>query len=96
MCYDCQMLNLSHETEVLAARLAAAQRVSVDMAVRQALEAQAQVAGVVPGPRRQRDMSPEAIARRKASIEQAMADFAALPVLDPRSPNEIMDDLNSP
>jgi antitoxin VapB len=90
------MLNLSHETEVLAARLAEAQRLPVDIAVRQALEVQARPAGVLPHARQRRDTSPEAVARRKASIGQTIADFAALPVLDPRSPNEIMDDINSP
>jgi antitoxin VapB len=88
------MIHLSQENEVLASRLAAAQRVSVDEAIRQALEAQVRVVGVLPEPKR-RDLSPAAIAKRKAGIEQAIADFAAMPVLDPRSPNEIMDDINA-
>jgi hypothetical protein len=87
------MLNLSDETEALAARVAAAQRVSVDMAVRRALEAQAHA--VVTPVRPPRDMSPEAIVRRKVAMDQAIADFAAMPVLDSRSPHEIMDDINS-
>jgi hypothetical protein len=41
LCKASGMLNLSHETETLAARLADAQRLPVDVAVRQALEAQA-------------------------------------------------------
>jgi antitoxin VapB len=89
------MLDLSQETEALAARLAAAQRLSVDEAIRQALEAWAQVAGILQGPQKRRDQSPAAIAKRKASIERIVADIATLPVLDPRSPSDIMDDLNA-
>jgi antitoxin VapB len=82
------MIDLSLETQALAARLAAAQRLSVDEAIRQALEAQARAAGVDVGHRR----------RRRMSAEQMMAfgaEIAALPLLDPRSPNEIMDDVNT-
>jgi antitoxin VapB len=82
------MINLSHETEALAARVAAAQRVSVDMAVRHALEAQARAAGV----------ETSAHPRRRMTVEQMMAlgaEIAALPLLDRRSPNEIMDDINA-
>jgi antitoxin VapB len=81
------MLNLSHETETLAARLAEAQRLPVDVAVRQALEAQARVVGV-----------PPVHQRRRMTVEQMLelgAEIAALPVLDTRSPNEIMDDINA-
>ena len=39
------MINLSQETETLAVRLAAAQRLSVEATIRQALEAQARAAG---------------------------------------------------
>jgi hypothetical protein len=45
------MINLSHETEILAVRLAAAQRLSVEAAIRQALEAQARATGSIPGSR---------------------------------------------
>ena len=89
------MLDLSQETEALAARLAAARRLSVDEAIRQALEAWAQVAGILQEPQKRRDQSPAAIAKRKASIDRIVADIATLPVLDPRSPKEIMDDLNA-
>jgi hypothetical protein len=44
------MIHLSRETEVLALRLAAAQRVSVEDAIREALEARARVAGIIPSP----------------------------------------------
>ncbi|AZG76950.1 hypothetical protein EHO51_09515 [Methylocystis rosea] len=80
------MITLSRETEVLAERLAAARRVSVDEAVRQALEASARAAGVSPAQR-----------RRRMTVEQMQAlgaEIAALPILDPRSPQEIMDDIN--
>lgn len=42
------MLDLSQETEALARRLAAAQRLSVDEAIRQALEERARSAGLTP------------------------------------------------
>jgi antitoxin VapB len=80
------MITLSRETEVLAERLAAARRVSVDEAVRQALEAFARAAGVSPAQR-----------RRRMTVEQMQAlgaEIAALPILDPRSPQEIMHDIN--
>jgi antitoxin VapB len=89
------MINLSHETEALAKRLAEAQRVTVDAAIRQALEEKARASGVMPEPRRRRDTSPEAIAARRASMDRIAADIAAMPVLDPRSPQEIMDDINA-
>jgi antitoxin VapB len=89
------MINLSQETETLAVRLAATQRLSVEDAIRQALEAQARVAGVLPEPPRPRDQSPAAIAERQANVNRIVAEIAAMPILDPRSPNEIMDDLNA-
>lgn len=88
------MIRLSQETEVLAFRLAAAQRVSVDEAVRQALEAQVRTVGVL-SVHQNRDRSPAAFAKRKAALQKAVADIAAMPILDQRSPNEIMDDINA-
>ena len=82
------MINLSQETMALARRLAAAQRVSVEAAIQRALEAQARVAGV------EREMRP----RRRMTVDEMLAlgsEIAAMPILDPRSPNEIMDDLNA-
>ena len=76
-------------------RLAAAQRLSVEAAIRQALEAQARAAGVLPEPRRPRDRSPEAVAARHARTDRFVAELAAMPVLDARSPREIMDELNA-
>lgn len=89
------MINLSQETEALARRLADAQSVSIDDAVKQALEAHARAAGLTPELRRPRDRSPEAVMRRRARIDQIVRDIAAMPVLDQRSPREIMDDLNA-
>lgn len=87
------MINLSQETEDLARRLAAAQRVSVDAAIRQALEAHAHASGI----ERQlpRDASPEAVAARIARFDALAQRIAVAPVNDPRPVNEIVDDLNA-
>ena len=85
------MLALSEETETLARRLAEAQKLPVDLTIRRALEAQAQSAGVPSGSGR---LSDEEIAQRKAALRDLQAQIAALPILDPRSPEEIMDELN--
>lgn len=82
------MITLSQETEALAARLAAAQRRSVDDVVRQALEAHARATGVPTDLRQRRRMTAEQMTALGAEI-------AALPLLDPRTPNEIMDDVNA-
>ena len=91
---EADMINLPPETVALAERLGAAQGVSVAEAIRQAIEKCARDAGVTAEPERTRDMSPEAIAARLARIQQVVDDIAAMPVLDPRSPREIMDELN--
>jgi antitoxin VapB len=81
------MIHLSQETEALARKLAAAQQISVDAAVRRALEEQARGAGISLKP-----------VRRRMTAERMRAfalEFAALPVRDPRSPTEIADDLNA-
>jgi antitoxin VapB len=88
------MITLSRETEALAERLAAARRVSVDEAVRQALEESARAAGVTPAQRSTRALNDAEIAAKKARIDELVLKIAALPVLDPRSPQEIMDDIN--
>jgi antitoxin VapB len=80
------MINLSQETEALAARLAAAERISAGEAIRQALEAELSAMGTEVRP------------RRRMTVEQMCelgAEIAALPVLDQRSPAEIMEDLNA-
>jgi antitoxin VapB len=82
------MINLSHETEDLARRLAAAQGLSVADVIRQAVEARARVAGV----------EPELRPRRRMTTEEMLAvgaEIAAMPLLDRRSPREIMDDINA-
>ena len=61
-------------------------------AIRKALEAWARAENIATAPR---DTSPDAVARRKASIDRTVAEIAGLPILDPRSPREIMDDLDS-
>lgn len=83
------MIDLSQETEALAKRLAAAQSLSVEDAIRLALEEKARATGV----------DIEALRpRRRMSVEKMLAvgaEIAAMPVLDPRSPREIMDNLNA-
>ncbi|MDB5483993.1 MAG: hypothetical protein JWO83_5046 [Caulobacteraceae bacterium] len=82
------MINLSRKTEALAFRLAAAQRLSVEAVIQRALENQARAAGV----------EPEPAPRRRMNVEEMLAvgaEIASMPVLDPRSPAEIMDDLNA-
>ena len=83
------MLVLPPETERLAKRLAAMQGVAVDEAVKRAIESSARAAGVPVEPGRP---------RRRLSADQMLAiggEIAAMPVLDPRSPREIIDDLNA-
>jgi len=80
------MINLSQEIETLAARLAAAKRISAGEAIRQALEAELRAMGTHARP------------RRRMTVEQMRAlgaEIAALPLQDPRSPAEIMEDLNA-
>ena len=83
------MIQLSQEIEALAKRLAAAQSLTIEEAIRLALEEKARAAGVVPEPLRP---------RRRMSVENMLtvgSEIAAMPLLDPRSPREIMDDLNA-
>jgi antitoxin VapB len=89
------MINLSPETVALAQRLGAAQGLSTEDAIKQAIEQCAREAGVVAEPERRRDLSAEAVAARKARIDRIVDEIATMPVLDPRSPREIMDDLNA-
>jgi antitoxin VapB len=83
------MIHLSQEIEALAKRLAAAQSLSVEDAIKLALEEKARAVGVTAEPLRP---------RRRMSVEKMLAfgaEIAAMPLLDPRSPHEIMDDLNA-
>jgi len=82
------MIELSEQTEGLARRLAVAQSVSIEVAIRDALEARACEAGL--------DLNHPATARMTAKEMLALgAAISAQPLRDSRSPNEIMDDLNS-
>jgi antitoxin VapB len=92
---EMSMIHLSPETLDLARRLAAAQRISIEDAVKQAVEQSARGAGIAPEPHKPRDQSPNAVAARKLRIDQIVEEIAKLPLLDPRSPREIMDDLNA-
>ncbi len=89
------MLDLSQETEALARRLAAVQRLSVDDAIRVALEERARSTGLAEEPREPEGRSPAEIAARWERINRLVAEINALPVLDPRSTEEIVDDINA-
>ena len=89
------MINLSQETEALAQRLAAAQRLTVEATIHQALEATARVAGMARDVHRARDVSPEAVAARIARFDAFAERIALAPVNDPRPVGEIIDDLNA-
>lgn len=89
------MIDLSQETETLARRLADAQRITIDAAVRQALEARAQAADIELQPGRPHDRSPEAVAARRARVDEIVREIAAMPVLDNRPVQEIIDDINA-
>lgn len=89
------MLDLSQETEALARRLAAVQRLSVDDAIRAALEERARSTGLAEEPREPQGRSPAEIAARRDSLKRFAAEIAAMPVLDPRSVEEIVDDINA-
>lgn len=84
------MNSLPPDIRELARRLAAAQGVSIEEAVKRAVEASARASGVIsPAPGRERRMT----------VDQMLAvgrEIGAMPLLDPRSPREIMDDVNAP
>ena len=82
------MSHLSQESEALALRLAAAQRLPVEAAIQRALENEARVAGI----------GAVASARRRMTVAQMLAlgaEIAALPIRDRCPPGEIMDELNA-
>jgi antitoxin VapB len=83
------MIVLSQDPEALAQRLAATQGVSVEDAIRQALEARARATGIAHDALRPRQrMSRDAMLAFGAQI-------AAMPALDTRTPHEIMADINA-
>ncbi len=88
------MISLSQETESLAQRIALVKHVAVDDAIRAALENTARAEGIALEARRPRDASPEAVAARMARIDEIARAVAALPVLDQRPTQEIIDELN--
>ena len=88
------MIDLSRETEALARRIALTKHIAVDDAIRGALEDKARAEGIMVEVRRPRDQSPEAKAARIARFEEIAQAAAALPVLDPRPTQEIIDELN--
>jgi antitoxin VapB len=89
------VIHLSPQTEALARKLAATRGISMEDAIKRAIEQSAREAGVMAEPEQRRDLSPEAIEARRARIDRIVEEIAALPVLDQRAPREIMDDLNA-
>ncbi len=84
--YGPLVITLPKETEVLAARLATARNLSIETAIRRALEEQARASGL-------ETTNP----RRRMSVEDMLAlgaEIVALPLLDRRSPEDIMDGLD--
>jgi hypothetical protein len=88
------MINLSQETEALAQHIALAKHVTVDDAIRGALEDKARAEGIKLEVRRPRDQSAEARAARIARFEEIAQAAASLPILDSRPTQEIIDELN--
>jgi antitoxin VapB len=82
------MISLSEDVESLARRVAAVEQTSVEDTIRLALEDRARAKGVSLAARRGRRMTAEQMVALGAEI-------AALPLLDSRSPREIMDDLSA-
>ncbi|WLS01117.1 hypothetical protein [Shinella sumterensis] len=81
------MLHLTHDTEQLARKVAARAGRRPEDLIRAALEREARELGVYT----------DQPARRRMTVEQMMAvgkKVSSLPLLDPRSPKEILDDLN--
>jgi antitoxin VapB len=79
------MIHLSDETEALARRIAVARGISVEDAIARAIEESARMTGIVRP-------------RRRQTAEQMLAvgdEICSLPLLDPRSARDIMDDLNA-
>lgn len=82
------MLILKPDIAELAVRLAAQQGIPVNEAIERAIQASAIVTGVMTEPKR----------RRRMSVDQMLAmgaEIVAVPLVDSRSPQEIMDELNT-
>jgi antitoxin VapB len=80
-------IELSPATLAMAQRLALANGTSVANVVERAVEESARAAGVASEPPPRRRMTLEEVRAMAARI-------AALPLLDPRSPQEIIDEIN--
>ncbi|MGO1163912.1 hypothetical protein G6M64_08795 [Agrobacterium tumefaciens] len=83
------MLQLTHDTEQLARKVAARVGRRPDDLIRAALEREAAALGV----------STDLPVRNRMTVEQMMAvgeKVSALPLFDPSSPKEILDDLHQP
>lgn len=81
------MLQIAPDTEQLARKVAARLGRKPEDVIRAAIEREAKALGV----------TDEALARKRMTVEEMLAmgrKVAAMPVLDPRSPQEIADDLN--
>lgn len=88
------MIHLSRDTVALAHRLATLRGISLEDAVTLAIEHSAREAGLASQPLRQRDLSPGAVAARKARLDEIADAITKMPVLDPRTTRAIMDDIN--
>lgn len=87
------MLALSEQTESLARQLAEMQKLSIDDTVRRALEKQAEAVNVVK-PVASGAVTEAELAWRRAVIEDIQRQFDALPILDARPIQEIVDEVN--
>jgi antitoxin VapB len=77
------MIELPDEIEALARKIADARGVSVEDVVAEAIEQSA---------------SRTPLSRRRMTVAEMLAvgdEIAALPLLDPRSPKELMEDVNA-
>jgi len=78
------MIYLPDDVEALARKVAAARGLSVEDVIAQAIEESARHTGITR-------------ARRRLTVEEMLAvgdEIVVLPLLDPRSPQQIMDDMN--
>jgi len=87
------MIHLSPRTEALARQLAAARGISVEEAVRLAIEESSD--GLSPFPAAAHKLAKDELIRR---MEEISARCAARPLIDPRSPDELLgyDDFGLP
>jgi antitoxin VapB len=90
---DGTKIDLSQETQALAQRIAEAKHTTVDEAVKEALEAAANAAGIPAAPAH--DVSPHEIAKRREATKEFVDAIAAMPILDKRPLQEIVDDINT-